>query len=270
MKRSICSLIVLFAAVTISCEKVATDEAAINQLYRDFEQGVSEKNIGLVESVFLAPDTRLYAYVRSVEGLNNAAYSLSKWTTVLGSISDPHRIELSNINIQPYGRIAYSTADYEEFHNDKTKSTGKDLFIYLKTEAGWKIASLSHTATIQNDSINKYAFEPGRPGYLKMTMDQFFMELNSKDSADIKLAFKGDDPFLLPEKEPITLRQLCEDVSGTWELKEADFNVVDNNLAIGVMTVDVTKNQLIESKTCLASFYSESKQEWLITSFVCD
>lgn len=254
---------------------------AINKVYSDFELAVKDKNTALLKSTFLSEKTQLNAYIRTPSGLRLNIFPLKVWTDFLGKITDPYHIEISNIEIESSDNIAYSVADFTEFYLGDSISAGKDLFVYINTSSGWKIVSLSNTATVfPKDSIILDNFPAGNPTSAKKVVDELFRAINQKDTTTIGSLIKKPAPFLSlkidadSSKNVFTLNSLdlfakeIEALEGITNVEHLNTRAIDRNLLISELRAEIREAGEITSVMLYVTLFADDVNEWFVTSLV--
>jgi hypothetical protein len=141
MRRFRTALLLVTTALVLPAQ-TAEEEQVIAVMQKVFD-GIAAHDAAMIESTML-PDARLSfvrdqgtpASIGAIEMANRI--SLTKGT-LLERFNGAPRVLIR-------GRIAQLWAEYEFLRDGKFSHCGIDTATLLKTETGWKIASLSYTA----------------------------------------------------------------------------------------------------------------------------
>ncbi|MEP5611420.1 MAG: hypothetical protein ABJP45_04190 [Cyclobacteriaceae bacterium] len=255
----------------------------IIQVYANFEKAVKDKDVSLLQSTFLSKETQLNAYIRTPDGLRKNIFPLEVWTDFLGQMTDPYHIEISNIEIVSNGSIAYSIADFKEFYFGDSIAIGKDLFTYVRTPSGWKIVSLSNTATVlPKDSVSLADFPAGDQKLAEDKINLFFGAVNERDTAKIRSMLLNPTPFLSlsfsgeKDIDPDSLYSFLkfseelDQLYGKVNIEKVELRIIDRNMLIAEVETNIDDKFNRRDKLFLVTLFTEEDGQWLVTSLLSE
>jgi hypothetical protein len=138
------------------------DETAIVDVLDQFEQGIREKNHDVLLGVFLNDNAALYGVRDGVHpgGFNpnsNTAKGFADYITGSQATMEEHLIDPK---VEIFEGIATAVCTYEFFSDGVMSNYGVDIFSLVKTEKGWKIASIVWSVTVTEEMLRRIEADP--------------------------------------------------------------------------------------------------------------
>ena len=128
----------------------------LKDLYKVFEEAFNSKNAENSKKVFLYEGAPINIIVKTEDGpkdyfSTNAQFFINYYT----NRKESQKLKFTNSNYKIIADgVAISTADFAETIGENAPSTGVDVLMYIKTDKGWKIASMHNTVVLNGENKN--------------------------------------------------------------------------------------------------------------------
>lgn len=139
----------------IVCNYVAeSPKVALTRTYRKFESSVAERDkAGLIDT-FLFKSIAINIVERGGKGpVYYSPRSGTGMANYIGTNGDEYRLVISDVKFHILDNVAISLAHFEEFVRGENVGFGEDLFTFVKTLNGWKIALTNNSFTYKSATI---------------------------------------------------------------------------------------------------------------------
>jgi Putative lumazine-binding len=133
-------LVLLTFRLAFAAQALPAGDTPIAVVHRLFD-AMANHDANAARQLFI-PDAMLYSV--NAEGKAEAV-SFEKWLTQLGESKGKWLERIWNPKVLEERPIAAVWAPYDFHFNDKFSHCGIDFFSLLKTDVGWRIASISDT-----------------------------------------------------------------------------------------------------------------------------
>ena len=152
-----------FAAMVFLFTPDNPDKTAIADVLSRFELGIRERSHEVLMSVFLNENAALYG-VR--DGMHTGEFdpqrnSANGFVAYISGSAVKMEERLIEPAIEVFDGIATVVCKYEFFRDGMLSNYGIDVFSLVKTEAGWKIASIVWTVTVTEEMLKRMEADPG-------------------------------------------------------------------------------------------------------------
>lgn len=144
MKKLILLLLIPFSIKSIAQEMYKEDKKEVLQKVQQFFDALEKQDTVLFKSILLT-NGQVWAIS---EKENAAKYSMRLFGDFMKTLVNPARIiqeKMLSSEIKIHNRIAMAWVPYTLDISGKFSHCGVDLFTFLKTDEGWKIATAAYT-----------------------------------------------------------------------------------------------------------------------------
>ena len=171
---------------------------AISNLYSEtYARVIQERDIGGLYDLFITDDIPLCVTTKTANGPHANCESSSDWINVFSTWSDTdYEVHLSTPRIDFIDGGAVSIAGFDEQFNGVSTAFGTDVFLYVRTEVGWRLALMNvvNSETGQSLSIGEtMLFEPSPGDVVELVEDSF----NAGDIDTLSVLFAEDAGLVL-------------------------------------------------------------------------
>lgn len=172
-----------------------TEIPELEAVYEDFETYVRESNTTGLSGIFLHNSMPLYITGKETSGIQSIAFEAPQFINNVRNINGLE-LRISNAEYSVYNGVATSWADFDEVIGGNASSSGVDLFLYIHTANGWKLASTTNTYTLTDDDTN---YETAFPFTASpaTTLENVVTAFNQGNRASFLGHFKGNSPMIL-------------------------------------------------------------------------
>jgi hypothetical protein len=144
MKKLLLLLLIPFSIKSIAQEMDKEDKKEVLQKVQHFFDALEKQDTVLFKSILLT-NGQVWAIS---EKENAAKYSMRLFGDFMKTLVNPARIiqeRMLSSEIKIHNRIAMAWVPYTLDISGKFSHCGVDLFTFLKTDEGWKIATAAYT-----------------------------------------------------------------------------------------------------------------------------
>ena len=168
---------------------------ALEELYANFETFVRDNDRDALTDMLMDTSTPLFITGKEVSGITKTRLNGAGFVTNVVN-SSGLELRISNTDFTVFKGAAVSWADYTQVNNSSTTATGVDLFFYIKTSEGWKLATTNNTYVLPGDNTDYEAKNPMLEAP-SVTLSEFITAFNDKNKDDMYAAFKGNSTFIV-------------------------------------------------------------------------
>ena len=153
-------LFLVFIAGSIFSQTVfnsndSTTIQEISDIYDLFQETVKNKDVQGHRDILLYNYVPVNIIIEEVNGISFYPNNGQIWTNFFSNPNMGYELVISDIEYLTDGPIAITKAHFDEYVNNSLSTDGEDVFVYLKTFEGWKLAALHNTdkeinLTVQN------------------------------------------------------------------------------------------------------------------------
>ena len=144
MKKLILLLLIPFSIKSIAQEMYKEDKKEVLQKVQQFFDALEKQDTVLFKSILLT-NGQVWAIS---EKENAAKYSMRQFSDFMKTLINPARViqeRMLSSEVKIHNRIAMAWVPYTLDISGKFSHCGVDLFTFLKTDEGWKIATAAYT-----------------------------------------------------------------------------------------------------------------------------
>lgn len=121
------------------------DTQLVTELYQhSFTQTIRDGDAESLRGLFLTQQLPLHVIHKSRRGPLVTSNGLSGWLNLVAS-NPNYEILVDEPEVILVNNAAVTIAQFDEQSNSLSMSTGTDVFLHIKTEAGWQIATMNVT-----------------------------------------------------------------------------------------------------------------------------
>ncbi len=183
---------ILIVFITSFCFANEGDKKKIKnelyKVYKAFNESINTKEADKHRDLFLYDTAPVNSLPINANGvMDYYGSNVNAWISYFSKPDFDYEVKMSDVKFEILNEsFAVSEAHFEEHRSGEMATSGKDIFVYVKTTDGWKIAIMHNTLRHANDSTNfsepfKFNNDPIElPGKLRE-------KLNDKD----KFGFAG-------------------------------------------------------------------------------
>ncbi|MES2311192.1 MAG: hypothetical protein V4566_02755 [Pseudomonadota bacterium] len=150
---------------TLSANAATAPKSDIDEIHKvmsQFQQAIKDKDKDAMLGLFIDENAPLSAsasdktltVVRSKKADAGKIVSSNsgKFATSIGNAKSPNEEKFSNIKIDADDAVAAVSFDFTFLMNDKPGNVGKEAWLLVKTEQGWKITSIVYSMNFPEKS----------------------------------------------------------------------------------------------------------------------
>ena len=188
----------LFFSLQVNAQN--DDSLAILLLYSDFESTVKNKQKSEHLKLYAYEQAPVYIVKKnptgpSILGLMNVhGWVNSGWPT------QPYELAIADITPIIDSSFAITDAYFEEKVNHAVTADGRDMFGYIKTNAGWKLFLLHNTVVFGSDT-NDYSIPDTLPNTVESVIDSFKLRFDNKQMNIADLFLRNDNQVMVFDHE---------------------------------------------------------------------
>lgn len=175
---------------------LTADLAELEDLYEKFELYVREKNGPGLRSIMLHNLFPLYITGKEPGGIVHFVLNGLQFEQYNLGNPNLHELRISNTEFFIYNGFAVSWADYDEYENSNPIGKGVDLFYYIKTAEGWKLATTNNTYILTGDNTDYEATQPMTTIPISK-VQEMVNAFNEEDKDTFLSAFATKAPFIV-------------------------------------------------------------------------
>lgn len=258
------------------------DTLALEELetvYLDFESTVAEKKASEHLALYLNNNVNVNILVKSNESFSLFESYALRWSRSFSRPS-PYRVDISETEFELYGNVALSIARFDEFINNVSEGFGIDLFLYTKTNNGWKYATLNNTYVDLNDNFD-YSTLPISNTPLERLNDAMLMLNLDDDTGFLELFSNANAPCFLinnPLNTDESLEYTVNDFVNLYfsknynlslEIDNSEFEFFDDFLAKSVSNFSLkSNNETFAEGKLVATYVTTPSAGWKLSALV--
>ncbi len=158
----------------------------LDSIYTQFESTVKAKNRDSHRELYLYDTAPVISIAYTPDGPRDYYSShINRWSNYFSSLEAPYELKITDKEyFMPANGLALSVATFHGYESGELEGTGLDLFIYIKTSKGWKLAVLHNTVIIASDTTD-YSKAPAVEGDLTTIPQKFSNALHNKDRYEL-------------------------------------------------------------------------------------
>ena len=137
-----------------------TNVEKIINVYKKFEHTVKEKDGAGHLDLYLSEKTPVNVFIQKDDRPDHR-YSKNAgiWSNQISRMKKPYRLDIGEFKVVEIGNgLAISIAPFKEFYDNKASSIGIDVFTYVNTNNGWKLAALNNTVKKPEEDKKKFQY----------------------------------------------------------------------------------------------------------------
>lgn len=258
------------------------DTTQIKQVYQQWESTVLNKQVSQHLGLYLYPQAPVYIIKKSPAGANVlATINVTNFTNSF-SQPTPYQLAISGIQVVKDSSFAITDARFDEYYNNNHEGFGRDMFGYIKTNAGWKLLFLHNTFVDITDTTD-YSVHIALSNSVEDVLDGFTTYFNGKNGIGLTSLFVSnqnpvisftdilDSNFQIVGNRVLELSQLIHNSvqDRILQLSNISIHYVDQYFASVFCDYEITDNtQLLESGRAWFSLMGDVSNGWRLTSFV--
>ena len=174
----------------------ATELPFLEEVYANFEDYSREKDRESFRTILFYNDLPLFITGKEVSGIVSITLDGAGFENYIIDNPNPHELQISAIEFSVYDGAATSWATYHEVISGDTIGSGIDLFFYLKTPAGWKLATTNNTYVLPGDE-NDYGVSDPMLEEPSVVLNNMLTAFNSKDTTAFLTNFKDESTLYM-------------------------------------------------------------------------
>lgn len=260
------------------------DSISIDSIYNLFEYTVAFKDANAHLDLYVYNQAPVYIVRKNPTGPS----TLGMWNVQNFAISfstDPDALELqiSDEHFFIRGNMAITDAAFDEVVNGNQTSSGRDMFGYIRTSAGWKLLYLHNTVVMANDP-NDYSTPIPLSNTVEQVLDSLQSRFNRK-ATSIGHLFLNSNNLVLSFSDTLSSdfkyseNQLGDYLSDfvhtpdqqTLTFSNTEIIYVDDYLATVFCDYEITtQGQVTETGKTWLNFFGTVANGWRITSWIND
>lgn len=284
----------LIAMFTSSCNLIDLDggdshpgydtvtKRELNKVREEFAKTEENKDGETHRELFLSMSSQLNFVLKNYGNPFLAGLSRDQWIGYFSSWDYEYFPVYSDINYYIENGVAIDQHHFQGYKNNTEDIYGSDLFMYVKTQDGWKILGVSSTITNPDDNTD-YTFLSSISASPYEAFSSFENGFNERDSPDFESAFVSGNVSCFRFKNELReayddnlhsatafYRSIPDDI-GKIKLKLTKLNidVYDQLTAVAASHYTVSKGDVVlEKGTMLATLIATPDMGWKISSMV--
>lgn len=157
MKRLFLLILILISINSFAQENKSPEEKEILLKVQQFFDALEKQDTVLFKSILLT-NGQVWAIS---EKENEAKYSMRQFSDFMKTLINPARViqeRMLSSEVKIHDRIAMAWVPYTLDISGKFSHCGVDLFTFLKTDEGWKIATAAYT--IEQEGCSRSGSSP--------------------------------------------------------------------------------------------------------------
>ncbi|MBX3165124.1 MAG: T9SS type A sorting domain-containing protein [Bacteroidetes bacterium] len=258
------------------------DTTQIKQIYQQWESTVVNKQASQHLGLYLYPQAQVYVIKKQPSGAQVLATVNAANFANTFSQPTPYQLDISDVNVIADSSFAITDARFDEYYNNNYLGYGRDMFGYIKTNAGWKLLFLHNTFIDISDSTD-YSVPLALPNSVENVLDGFTTYFNSKNGVGLAWLFVSnqnpaivfhnvlDSNFTLSGNTINDFAQIIHNsvFDRTIQFSNISIHYVDQYLASVFCNYEIMENtQTSESGRAWFNLMADMNNGWRLTSFV--
>lgn len=256
----------------------------LNEVYEQFAETVENKDLTGHRELYISGNSPVNIVQKKSGGpthLNTT--NANGWINFFTTASYPYRLDITNTEFKVHNNnLAYSIANFDEYINNRHSGWGIDMFIYIKTDDGWKFTQLHNTVIINGQETgidDPYPLPNSIENVLANTLnaikekdknsflDQHF--LRQGQFLKIDSVFAESYSSSKHSAEAFINEVLNSDSNYEWEIRNVVIDTIDHYLAAVTTEYILYENGIeIEKGIQLWSMLATKSEGWKITSIL--
>ncbi len=281
--RRICliGIILTISTLTVYAQDDPTEQEEdieqVTTLYQEtFTEVIRENDTTALVDLFLNRQLPLYVVQKTANGPRVDSQGLTGWLGVVRT-RPQYEIVVSEPQVTVLDNIALTVAHFDESIGNYLQSSGTDVFIYVKLDGTWKIATMNVTLVNANDR-NDYTEAHEIDNEIETIVNDVEVALNTHDEEAFLSYFTKNSAYYLQmdqlsgtEFDP-TLHS-AEMFIDTWPedmtVSFSEINITIYDQYIGIVMLDYAYkqgNEVMVTGHQIWSFVADANDGWQISS----